>query len=316
LQVTVTGEKATEKVAVSSLAVQDRSLEAELGYELSPMSDDDITATYKDGLLESVTANLKDESGQIIVQVAKLISQFRAATATQEEPTQKISFDPFQYSDAMRANNILRARGICAEVELQPGVWSPGCGKWSLGTQVSLKNYSISLPPGERLQGVYYRRPASHMVHVVENGKTTDLEPLGFANDQPVFRIDIRRSLFVERKTVIKFNQGALESVAVNKPSEVLEAVSLPFTIIEAFANSVTGGVASSVAKSRDAAATKSLADANLANVAAAQITQGESPGAAQAAGFARDAPLTPAMLSECANFKFTPEQCVRYHGY
>ncbi|MDH4987757.1 hypothetical protein QEZ47_19980 [Aminobacter anthyllidis] len=318
LNVKLYGDKTSQRIVVASTPVQDRRLALETGLALSPLSDDDITVDYENGLLKSVSATLTDRTADILVEVAKLVVRLRDTPISQ--PLLKdISFDPFSYRDAMAVNASLSQHNSCVEVEVAPGLWSPGCGKHSLGTTyVQGAMVDTTLPP-RAAPGIYYRRPASLMVHVVEKGVTTQLVPHAFANGSPMFRIDIRRTLFVARATTITFVDGALTQVKVNKPSEGLAIAQLPLKIIEATVNSATGGVAGARSTRLQSQASLNDSEAALNKVVAARLAAGDNVDALAPRSTVlpspRSAALTADEMANCERIKFASEDCLRYYA-
>jgi hypothetical protein len=77
----------------------------------------------------------------------------------------------------------------------------------------------------------------------MEHGKTKQYLSVEFANAAPIFRIDIERTAFVERKTVINFTQGVPTLVQVIKPSEGLAVAKLPLTIAKAIISAPVEGI-------------------------------------------------------------------------
>lgn len=322
LRVQVYGDAKDRKVGVSSVPVQDRRMALETGLALSAFSDDTITVSYDaNGFLKMVDATLVDQTGEILVEIAKILGRFRAAPPSTAVIVADISFDPFDFPRARAVNIVLAKYGVCVEVEIRPELWSPGCTKGSLRRTTYAVEAIDTNFPSKLSPGIYYRRAASLDVHVIRNGETVDLSPLPFANGESIFQVDIRRSLFVSRQTKIDFTDGALTSVKVVKPSEALAGVRLPIRIVEAFANAATGGVAKSRSAAYQGQANKDNATAQLVNVTAQQVAAGDGLATTSVirdtvlAGEIRAAPLTAATLKECSTMGFSPEECVALAG-
>ncbi|WP_375414466.1 hypothetical protein [uncultured Bradyrhizobium sp.] len=236
LRVTVkVDDKKKRTVTVASDIVADRNALAQVGFNLSPLSDDDIKVEYeKNGLLKGVAATATDRTGDILVQLAKTVAGFRATPEEQAAAVAIYEFDPFDWGDAAFVNSKLMARfQVCVEVEVRSGVWSPGCGTNSRGIAYKAEETDLrTVPP--RLPGVYYRRPIAHQVHVIEGGVSKQLVSVQFANAAPIFKIDIERTAFIQRKTILNFESGVPTLVQVVKPSEGLAIVQLPLTIAKA----------------------------------------------------------------------------------
>jgi hypothetical protein len=212
---------------------------------LSPFSDDDIKIeTTNDGLLKQITAIATDRTSEIIQTLAKVVYSplLRAAAGTETKTFFVGEFDPFSYSQAAEVNHVLKSKfgGSCVEVELTPGLWSPGCSKGSLSTPRTRKYeredvIADLVVPGP---GIYYRRPIAHRVHIVERGQSRSITSQQLANAAPLLRLDIDRTAFVVRKTTVIFNAGAPTSVWVVKPSEALELVKFPLSVAAAIIDS------------------------------------------------------------------------------
>jgi len=322
LKVSVTGTKENSSFSLETIPVQDRALLLDTGLALSPLSHDDIKVEFSDGLLTKVTSVLRDETASVVEEVAKLAVKLRDGAAAQD-PALNLSFDPFDYNEAVRANHDLRQFDICVEVEVAPGLWSPGCGSWSRGQAYTSGVTLATSLRGKVAPGIYYRQPESLMVHVVKKGKTVRLASMPFANGSPIFRLDIRRSIFVERTTTIDFVNGSLKSVDVNKPSEALAVAQFPAKIVEVFANAVTGGTAKARSTVLEAQAEEILGKANVDNAIAARVATGDpvvnftdtrsNSLGGQRAGYITEEEL----LRQCARADddFTRNQCIQYWG-
>lgn len=233
----------SDGMSVDTKAVQDRTTLLQVGLNLSGFSHDTITVAYSGGLLSKVTSIADDKTADIITELAKAAGRFRSVSGDAKQPPLVVEFDPFDPQEALAANRIIgkRFKGACVEVELLPGMWSEGCGRHSLAWD----NNALPDPQDVRVKlraeepGIYYKRSLDHRVHVVFNNRTTGLSTYKFANIAPIFRVDINRTVFVKRKTVIDFEEGELTSVMVDKPSEVLAVAKLPVSIADAYISGV-----------------------------------------------------------------------------
>jgi hypothetical protein len=240
LTVTVVGPASAPSVNVGIKASPDRRQLLDTGMRLSPLSDDDITVEIgNDGLLTKITSIANDRTGDIIQAVVKAVYSPLLRAAADETPPPTLfegEFDPFDWQHASEINHLLMAKfRSCIEVEIEPGVWSPGCGRYSLSsTSRKAENVPVVDELTAPVQGIYYRRPILHRVHIVAGGRTRSLTSQLFANTSPILRLDIDRTLFVKRETTIVFSQGSPTSVHVVKPSEGLAIAQLPLTVATA----------------------------------------------------------------------------------
>jgi len=246
----VTGDKTSYSITTATVSVPDNRYTMQVGFALSPLSNDDIKVIYDKGLLKQVSAIADDRTTDVVLAIAKDLTLLRNATAA-PAPTETImrfQFDPYNAAQAAAVNRqIAKSVGgtesSCVEVEIHPGVWSPGCGNHSmaLGASVALDtdppNYEAA--PFTRKPGIYYRRGMPRTVHTMLRGKEVETRQMLFANDGPIYRVDVKRTMFVKRETVIDFTDGELVSVSVKKPSEAVAVATLPVAVVDAYVGGV-----------------------------------------------------------------------------
>lgn len=340
VRVTVAGAGAATKFGISVVAVQDEPAQLHIGMNLSAFSDDDITVSYEAGLLKQVTAKAADKTGDIFLELAKI--PFREGEGL---PLSDVTydFDPFDYDQALETNKILvQMYDRCVTVELEPNLWSPGCfpNSGAAPKRPAKVGFAgvVGIRPRERARrrpdvpyrewgpGIYYRRPTAHRVMVVERGNgPVQLKHYLFANEAPVYRVDIERTSFVTRETKITFKDGAVESIQVTKPSEALAIAKLPLAIINAAIAAPVDGLS----KHRDVQkAQADLYDAQAKRIQSeAALTKeiANNPGLRSTAAFEainRSAGLSrstqtysPVELENCINYGRPAEDCVRLAG-
>jgi hypothetical protein len=224
-------------MTASVVAVPDPDTHMQVGFDLSALSDDSIQVDYENGLLKQVATTAIDHTGDIVVALAKDFGALRSGSASNAINI-TAQLDPFDFREALAINKRLGA-GNCVEVEVAPGVWSPGCppaismrGRLSRGAPVV---DAAPTPPVPSSPGIYYRRAMPHLVHLVASGKDVELKNYLFANNSPVLRVDIDRTAFVTRQTTVQFTAGELTSVAVKKGSEAYAIAQLPVQIVDAY---------------------------------------------------------------------------------
>jgi hypothetical protein len=223
----------------------------QLGFALSAFSDDDIKVDYKNGLLDRVAATAVDRSRDIALAIATAVGRLRegpavAVVGATRITTRTFDFDPFNREWAIAVNKQIAqaAGGGCVEVEIHPGQWSPGCpsplsmaSKSVITGAQDAPNYDTASL--QKKPGIYFRRGIPRTVHVVLRGKHIETKQMLFANEAPVYRVDVKRSAFVRRETVIAFADGELTSVQVKKDSEALAVATLPVAIVNAYVGGV-----------------------------------------------------------------------------
>ncbi|MER9458272.1 hypothetical protein NKI80_00015 [Mesorhizobium sp. M0387] len=224
------GPASSPTVTISTRTVPDDRAEMRIGMNLSAFADDDITVDYSNGMLASVHSKNIDQTSQILIEVAKIIGRFLDTTPANAAHT--FVFDPYDVEDAVRTNAAIRKvyPRACVRVELEQGLWSPGCASGGgMGAAAVLRQSVGPIAPG-----IYYRRALPREVQVDIGGSSVAQDYLMFANRSPIYRVDIKRTLFVKRETTIAFTQGELTSVQVVKDSEALAIAKLPIAIADA----------------------------------------------------------------------------------
>jgi hypothetical protein len=237
----------------------DQDPEAHLLYRFTPSSaaDDVIEVdTDSNGLLTSVSSDNTDRTGDIAISVAQLIFTFStqgAAPPTLQTLVQpppvlpfKASYDPLDPDDVNLVRAPLAKKNFCIlvnkETEL-PGtpleVANKLCGKGSVAPPpvartlfpVPVTPYALAHP------GIYYRKTVSLPVHVysrIETGADWTLVWAGqeqFFDPSELYQVTIDRASFVQKKTLIKFSDGSLTSIRMEKPSQTLAFMSIPVKV-------------------------------------------------------------------------------------
>jgi hypothetical protein len=166
----------------------------------------------------------------------------------------QFDFDPFIQSDVRKVNAALRLFGYCIYLRghgdaLVPD-WSEGlCESGngpvttqsykSDGTEASAPDYAAIVDERPvsaelRQEGIFYRPEITHVLIIMKQDKPgvrnapwhrSGSMRVSLPNAAPPFLLRVERSIFVEAQTDVKFKRGVMQSVAVDKKSE-LSAVS------------------------------------------------------------------------------------------
>ena len=95
----------------------------------------------------------------------------------------------------------------------------------------------------EVAEGIYFRRAETYLLSILSNigdgsktsdWRTVDRIPIELPAVEKIYRMDIRRSAFAERKTTIDFEKGMLTQVDVEKGSEIEAAINVPLKVAKA----------------------------------------------------------------------------------
>lgn len=235
------------KMETSVITVPDERSPMQLAFQLSAFADDNIKVDYENGLLKQISSVNVDRTGDIAIALAQDLALLREGPVTTTD-SRTFTFDPYDAEDARRQNKLMQdvfGSKTCVEVEIEPGVWSPGCPK-SLrygGSEATGQHRSptpsFALGQAEKIPGIWYRRALPRRVHGVLEGNQYSVAQLLFANAGPIYRVDIDRTAFVTRETQISFANGEPTSVSVKKESEALAVAKLPVSIVSAYVGSL-----------------------------------------------------------------------------
>lgn len=245
-------DKGDYSISIIRKTVADPLYPMNIGFDLSPTSDDEIEVKYEAGLLKKISASSEDHTDEIIVNLTKaLFSNDRVASTegTGEIDIDlrtkviQVAFDPFSDYELHHANTELEKFGFC--IGFARDSRSPqtiGCrrdGK-TRGWKQDVLYESDSVV--EQGTGIFFRQPVEHKLQLFQNNRPGCYHwclrwegYTAFSNRGALLKVDVDRTLFVKRETLIEFGQdGVPTTVKVVKPSEGLEASKLPLTVAQA----------------------------------------------------------------------------------
>lgn len=244
------GSVTVERVTLATKT--DADPDARLRYKLLPSSiSDDVIQVDTDerGLLAAVSSVTTDRSGDIAQALAELV--FTIATGGAAPPSKGVTaaqagkpkplpfeatFDPFDDREAKVVRNRLLDMGYCLLIggRTQSGATDANCSKraamnYEPEAARRAVEYAAEHP------GIFYRRaePVRVQLYKKNEGKWTAL----WVGSAPVFQkgdlyeVSIDRAAFVKKDTTIKFTNGTLTTVKLDKPSEVVGFVSIPVKV-------------------------------------------------------------------------------------
>ena len=223
-----------------------------VGFKLSPTSDDDIQITYQDGLITKITASADDKTKEVIENLTKsIVASFGRSGADGSDDilglqtkVLQVAFDPFDENELARSNEQLMRLGFClafAPDSRNPEAW--GCPTSTQRREYTHRDRSPSPVQIRQMgEGLFFRQPAEHKIQLFQRHgprcKNWCLRWEGyaaFANAGPLLRIDVDRTLFVKRETIVQFGaEGVPTDVHVKKPSEAVVAANIPLVVTKA----------------------------------------------------------------------------------
>lgn len=246
IRVKIEPEKKILKLTVSLLYEPDPNYSYFLEYNPSAGAHDNVTVTLTNtALLQKVSATSKDEVGAILVKVAETVGvAAKLVVAAPFTPTVvpvpkieqlfDVTVNPTDYHEFIELKENLRKDPYGIEVSIKP-------------LTDAIQGFQNGEPPINgfprrecinSLRGVCYRpvRPYVLTLRDIETNGKKFLQNVNIyiPNGAPITSFDISRAAFVEKKTELTFENGILTTIQVNKPSEILGAVSVPFDILKA----------------------------------------------------------------------------------
>lgn len=219
-------------------------------------------------LLERVFSNVRDQSVTIAEKLIEAGGLLAASlgpgaggrstfdNATPENQTVRVAefeFDPFEYGEITEVNNALRPFGYCVYLKRNRDKFVPtwmdeqckGQPEHPSKTGKSYSGMSIvndSKEVTKRLQnGILYKPLLTHTLIVMRKRdpesslpwKIHSAQRVKMPNAAPPFMLEVKRAIFTDRKTDIKFKNGMLQEVFVDKKSEWEAFVRIPVRAIQ-----------------------------------------------------------------------------------
>jgi hypothetical protein len=238
-----------------------------LDYLASRTADEGFAVARNDqGLLQKVVANSHDQSAYIAKKIAETIFTFvsqnpnfdvtaRGLEFKDQEPllatTYHAEFDPFNPAQADVVNAGLSKFGFCLvqESAQKYGNIDNYCDNPLGGAPVehaleAAFHAERQAPPLRYVRGILYRPRVPYTVYlfVKRNLKARGgwrlkaSEAIHIENNSPILGIDIERAVFAKRKTILTFDDGALNDVDIDKTSELAGFVEIPLYIVQGIA--------------------------------------------------------------------------------
>jgi hypothetical protein len=214
----------TAAVTIEAAYFPDPRYQLVVDPKASGLSDDTIDIKTENGLLKSISTTYADKTVDVVKDIAEAgIKAFQMShgiiptkstertlgaseTKNVDEPfVIDLHFDPFDESQLRAAREKLKTKEIVLDFRnIVKGAFS---------------RYSdVPGDPGR----VYYKPMQPYQVALYcANQKVWFSRTVLLPNESPIVSFQLKRAMFVERKTVIGFNDGVLTSVNDVKPSEV-----------------------------------------------------------------------------------------------
>jgi hypothetical protein len=259
LTLTITTTGTDDTITAAKKVAPDPNAKLLYRFEPSGFSDDTLEVqTDESGLLNSVSSLTTDRSGDIAVKIAETlftVATRGAALPTADAPVTKTifqgTFDPFDQREKNWMKSELAGRKFCilvgTEVASSPDTQ---CGVKPSPPQGvgSSAAFARSIDKDFEYPEIFYRRTKPTPIRVLKyNDAMKKWDTVWYGQESifdksELYEVALSRSEFIKRQTVLTFTNGALTGIKLDKPSEVLAAVSIPVKILRiAFAIPLAG---------------------------------------------------------------------------
>jgi len=343
LSVSSDGTKITPPT-VKTKMIADRAQTFCLDYLAAPNSDDIVTVSRDNsGLLTSITSEVDDKTPEIAEALIETASNIAIAAGRQTIDVASVEqldldFDPFIWDELMMAKRALRRFGFCLYVEghsfstrsMSAARLRAAAQRWcsTAHPQAYVRDHTLAtlpVPESVARTGVLYRPNIAFRVVILRKsdpGKRRESWQLyqnvmvEMPNVSPVLSIGVSRALFAKRKTTIRFDQGILTDVAIDKGSELQGFVTIPLAAAKAIV-----AVPAQIIKVRIADVNNQTALLNAQGALIAQLAAYEQlVNARQAGGVAGGSPKSATTQAEhiygaCRNGGGSHADCVVIAG-
>lgn len=232
-------------IAVSAAAESDPQASVLFRIEHNPLFNDVIEVKPDaSGLLSYVSSDSTDKTGDIAVNLAKLI--FASQTGGSDANARSLpanggpigsgfsaSYDPFDNQGAHPVKRALAKANFCILVgEEVQAAGSPNIDAACAGAPPRQPTELIAASYAGRNPGIYYRRPIPLPLQIYQRtpsatSKQNPFELIWAGNEMffdktALYRVNVDRSAFVKKQVTLNFTAGALSGIKVDNPSEIL----------------------------------------------------------------------------------------------
>lgn len=222
----------------------DRGSLVALQYKGNWFSNDDLhITTSTEALLDNVSAISEDRIGPIVAQITNTIvgdssKRFLEAAFVEKEPTQK------SITEILEITRIFTITADeLAGAEISKSWLVPLTGEHTGDTIVADASFTLINADSSGLKpvtaGMMYDGLLSRpLIAQKWTLKTKDADVISFVCMVPdtgsLLKIPVRRSYFIKKQQLPKFQQGLLVENSINKPSEIEGLISIPLNIAKA----------------------------------------------------------------------------------
>jgi hypothetical protein len=238
------------EVGIEEKHVPDMRRSYVLSYQRNVLYTDQLCVGARDGLLAAVEVASADETGNIVVSLARLagslgLSPFGAKAVARIETMDHrklvAQIDPLnprhldQLAERMRKHFGIPLRLSFPDAYQLAAEHFDDCPRDSVcyRTKVPLR-YEFTRLDGGPLPGTGLVPGGAKAARIVTPSGTATV-----INQKVTGHIDVSRAFMVEKITRLEFDEGTLKSVAIRKPSEALGVAKLPLAVVDAIMTSM-----------------------------------------------------------------------------
>lgn len=206
-----------------------------LRYKTSPFASDkfDVQVDPKTGLMTKIDMTADDQLDEIIVEIAKAVAMLESADVTGDTVLIERIVDPTDDSALLALEtefNKIGRDSICKDPNITtcdgPGIKfimkKPYTDEKIISNKTRVSDCNV---------GVCYRNSMPYVFGFSFGNSITYETIVNLPNEAPVIALNLDRTLFVSRVNTIEFENGMLEKVYIDKPSEGLELARLPVEV-------------------------------------------------------------------------------------
>ena len=245
------------------VVLPDHGLEFQLNVAVKASHDESVTVDYSEGMLDKIMVTSQGQQAEILNNLAEIFFVLQSGDPDGFKDIFKASgtrpagqgvktlltypVNPLSDRSVTKLNNALRLNGhaYCVLVDNIEGDAiagsCPGRHRQVSSPMSQWETFARSNP--EVAEGIYFRRAETYLLSILSNigdgsktsdWRTVDRIPIELPAVEKIYRMDIRRSAFAERKTTIDFEKGMLTQVDVEKGSEIEAAINVPLKVAKA----------------------------------------------------------------------------------
>lgn len=222
----MTSKETEIKIELTKKFIPDRIIS--LHYDPDVFSHDKLTVDVdSNGLLEKVSIDVKDRTGEFIVKLAELVKEGAKASVSLGSPASTVKFEN---------NKVTREITVFVD-PLEPGNYAYFGGLAILNVTGFETIGTSDVPATECTNEICYPMLVPRKLSLSAGKSLIEERVVIVPDPRRLVKIDLKRASFVQKTLTATFENGLLTKLDLDKPSEALSFIQVPIDVLKAIAS-------------------------------------------------------------------------------